>query len=85
MIKKINKKGLSGGKVLAVEAGMAALGAGAYYLLGPDGKKNQKKALALVSKIKKEVKSDAKKIKSEWKKVSKKTTKKPVSKKKKTK
>ncbi|MBI3888516.1 hypothetical protein HY311_01860 [Candidatus Nomurabacteria bacterium] len=76
------KSKISGSKVLMVEAGMAALGAGAYYLLGPDGKKNQKKAAALIFKIKKEVKSDAKKLKKEWKTVSKKAPKKPTTKKK---
>jgi hypothetical protein len=78
----MKKKKMSGSKVLAVEAGMAALGAGAYYLLGPDAKKHQKKASVLMSKIKKEVKKDTKKLKTEWKSVSKKVTKKPVSNKK---
>jgi gas vesicle protein len=65
-MKKTIKKGMSGGKKVAIGAGvatLAAVGAGAYYLLGPDGKKNQKKALALVSKMKKEVISEAKKAK----------------------
>ena len=33
---------MSAGKVAAVGAGVAALGAAAYYFLGPNGKKNQK-------------------------------------------
>jgi hypothetical protein len=85
-MKKKNKK-MSGSKKMLVAEGMAALGAGAYYLLGPDAKKHQKKALALVSKIKKEVKIGIKKgkqIEKEWKNVSKKATKKLVSKKKRT-
>lgn len=40
----VNKKksGVSVGKVVAIGAGVAALGATAYYFLGPNGKKNQK-------------------------------------------
>jgi len=57
------KKGISGGKILVAGAGVAALAGGAYYLLGPDAKKNQKKALALVAKMKKEVESEMKKAK----------------------
>lgn len=52
------KKGISGGKMLAVGAGVAALGAGAYLLLGPDGKKNRKAAGKMISKVKKEIKKD---------------------------
>ena len=64
-MKKIIKKkgGMSGGKVLAGVAGVAAVGAGAYYLLGPDAKKHQKKASALISKIRKEVESEVEKAK----------------------
>jgi hypothetical protein len=57
------KKGISGGKILAAGAGVAALAGGAYYLLGPDAKKNQKKALATVAKMKKEVEKEMKKAK----------------------
>jgi arginyl-tRNA synthetase len=39
---KNKKGGMSAGKVAAVGAGVAALGAAAYYFLGPNGKKNQK-------------------------------------------
>ncbi len=42
---------------------MAALGAGAYYLFGPNGKANQKKAKALYAKMKTEVKKEVKKVK----------------------
>ena len=64
-MKKIIKKksGMSGGKKLAIGAGVAALAGGAYYLLGPDAKKHQKKASDLVSKIKKEVDREVKKAK----------------------
>jgi hypothetical protein len=58
------KSGISGGKMVAVGAGIAALGAGAYYLLGPNAKVHQKKASALMGKIKKEVVSEMKKAKS---------------------
>ena len=40
---KQTKKSGGVGKAMAIGASVAALGAGAYYLLGPDGKKNQKK------------------------------------------
>lgn len=49
---------------MAVGAGaavMGAVGAGAYYLLGPKGKAHQKKALALAGKMKKEVEGQIKK------------------------
>ena len=64
MKKNTNKKsGMSGGKITATAAGMAALGAGAYYLLGPNAKAHQKKAKVLFGKIKKEVASEIKKAK----------------------
>lgn len=50
-------------KKVAVGAGLAAVGAGAYYLLGPKAKMHQKKASALFAKIKKEVQSETKKAK----------------------
>ena len=49
--------------VVAAAAGAAALGAGAYYLLGPNGKENQKKAKALADRIKKEAVQEFKKAK----------------------
>jgi len=58
-----NKKGMSGGKIVAGIAGVAALGAGAYYLLGPKAKAHQKKAKVLVEKMKKEVEKEIKKVK----------------------
>ena len=64
-MKKIIKKkksGISGGKILATGVGMA-LGAGAYYLLGPKSKTHQKKAKALMTKMKKEIESEIKKTK----------------------
>ena len=66
-MKKTIKEGMSKGKMAAIGGGVAALGAisaGAYYLLGPDAKVHQKKALALLSKMKKQVASEVKKAKS---------------------
>ncbi len=60
---KNKKSGMSGGSMVAVGAGVAALGAGAYYLMGPKGKAHQKKVSALAAKMKKEVTSQAKKMK----------------------
>lgn len=62
VIKK-KKSGMSGGKITATAAGMAAIGAGAYYLLGPNAKVHQKKAKKLLMKMKKEVISEVKKVK----------------------
>ncbi len=62
--KKISK--MSTGKKLAIGAGIVAIGAatgGAYYILGPNAKEHQKKAAALLNKIKKEVQKEAKKVK----------------------
>jgi gas vesicle protein len=61
-MKKTKKMSL--GKKVALGAGMAALGAGAYYLLGPKGKENQKKLLVLAGKMKKEVEKEIKKAKT---------------------
>lgn len=55
------KSGVSVGKVAAISAGVAALGAGAYYLLGPDAKKNQKKVGAWMDAAEKEISSVVKK------------------------
>lgn len=49
--------------MVGVAAGVAALGAGAYYLLGPKGKVNQKKAKDLFNQMKKEVAIEIKKAK----------------------
>lgn len=46
------KKGGKVGKALAVGAGVAAAGAAAYMLLGPNGKKNRAKVKAFTKKIK---------------------------------
>ncbi len=72
---KKNKK-MSGGKKMVLAA---PLGAGAYYLFGPNGKKHQKKASVLMSKVKKEVKigiAKGKQMEKEWQEVSKKASKK---------
>lgn len=60
---KNTKKGMSKGGMVAVGAGLAAAGAGAYYLLGPNKKAHQKKAKALLEKMKKEVNAKAKSAK----------------------
>lgn len=57
-----NKK-MSMGKKMAAVAGVAAVGAGAYYLLGPKAKAHQKKAKVLIAKIKKEIESEVEKVK----------------------
>jgi len=41
---------MSSEKKVATVAGLAALGAGAYYLLGPNAKAHQKKARVLIAK-----------------------------------
>lgn len=65
-VKKVieKKKGMSGGKKVAIGAGLVALGAGAYYFLGPNGKKNQKKTMELMLKMKKEAMGKVAKLKS---------------------
>ena len=57
MVKKkpIKKSSISAGKVAAISAGIATLGTGAYYLLGPKGKKHQKKAAVWMTKMQKEI------------------------------
>lgn len=55
-----NKK-MSVGKKVAVGTGIAALGAGVFYLFGPKAKAHQKKAITLMSKIKKDVEREVKK------------------------
>jgi len=61
----ISKKSkISGGKIIAIGAGVAALGAGAYYLLGPNAKAHQKKVSTLMLKMKKEVEDEIKKAKN---------------------
>ncbi len=58
-----HKKGMSVGKAVAVGAGIAAVGAGAYYLLGPNSKEHQDKMKGLILNAKNEVKKDVKKVK----------------------
>ena len=70
-MKKSNKKGIGMGGIVAIGAGVAAIGAGAYSLLGHNGKKNQKKVQKWVGEmeskipksLKKEVVDEVKKIK----------------------
>ncbi len=52
------KKGNKVGKAIAVGAGVAAAGAAAYMLLGPDGKKNRAKVKAFAKKVQKKVTSN---------------------------
>lgn len=53
--KKENKKSISAGKVIGVGASVAALGAAAYVLFGPDGKKNRKAVKSWAVKMKGDV------------------------------
>lgn len=57
MVKKTTKKKSSSnvGKAVAVGAGVAALSAVAYLLMGPNGKKNRKAVKAWTVKMKAEV------------------------------
>lgn len=61
--KKSSKGGMSAMKATAIGAGIAGLSAGAYYFLGPNGKKHQKKATAWMVKMEKEAKKQVSKIK----------------------
>lgn len=61
MTKKKNK--MTAGKIVAVGAGVAALSATAYYFLGPNGKKNQKKAKAWMVGMEKDIEKKAKAVK----------------------
>ncbi len=56
-----NKKSIISGVALA--ASIAALGASVYYLLGPKAKAHQKKAKALLEKVRDDVIGEVKKIK----------------------
>lgn len=49
--------------MVAIGAGVAAVGAGAYYLFGPKGKKHRKEAGVLMGKMRKEVTSRLKNVK----------------------
>ncbi len=60
--KILKKKGkMSAGKMMAIGAGVAIASAGAYALMGPNGKKNQKKVKSFVKKIGKKAKNEIKK------------------------
>jgi len=58
------KNTVSNGKKMAVGVGIAALGAGAYYFLGPNSKKNKKKASILMAQMRKEMVQKVTKAKS---------------------
>lgn len=62
--KPIKKSKISAGKAIAIGAGVATLAAGAYYFLGPNGKRNQKKATVWMIKMKKEVEKKVATIKN---------------------
>ena|ERR1700733_8011150 len=66
IVKKSTKKGsgMSAGKILAIGAGIAAASAGAYAFLGPNGKKNQKKAKVWMAKMEKEIAVKMKDVKN---------------------
>ncbi len=53
-------KGISKTGVAASVAGLAAIGAGAYYLLGPKSKAHQKKAKNLLKKMNDQIKEEVK-------------------------
>ncbi len=53
--KKTAKKGVTAGEVVGVGATIAALGAAAYVLFGPDAKKNKKKIKGWAVKMKGEI------------------------------
>lgn len=55
MEKKNVKKGLSAGEVVGIGATVAALGAAAYILFGPEGKKNKKVIKGWAIKMKGEI------------------------------
>ncbi|MFA7000453.1 MAG: hypothetical protein WC241_05105 [Candidatus Paceibacterota bacterium] len=55
MEKKNVKKGLSGGEMVGIGATVAALGAAAYILFGPNGKKNKKAIKGWAVKMKGEI------------------------------
>ena len=61
---KKNKTGISVRKVAEISAGVAVIGASAYYLLGPKRKQHRKKVGTLATKIKREIEKELKKMKS---------------------
>ena len=58
------KNGVSAGKIIGVGAGVAALGAAAYLLFGPNGKKNQKALKSWTVKMKGEIIEEFEKAKN---------------------
>jgi len=53
--KKVMKKGLTGGEMVGIGATVAAMGAAAYVLFGPDAKKNKKVIKGWAVKMKGEI------------------------------
>jgi uncharacterized protein HemX len=58
------KRGMSAGTAVAIGAGVAAVGAGAYYFLGPKGKQHRGKAKAWMTEMETDVEKKLKKAKS---------------------
>ena len=58
------KSGLSVGKVAAISTGIAMVGAGTYYFLGPKGKQHQKKVKTWMLEMEKEIEKKLKNAKS---------------------
>lgn len=65
MVKKVEskKKSVKAGTIIGVGAGVAALGAAAYLLFGPNGKKNQKALKGWTVKMKGEIVEEFEKAK----------------------
>ncbi len=60
---KKKKSRVSAGRVAAIGAGIAAVGAGAYYLFGPKGRQHRGKAKAWMTEMEFEVEKRLKKAK----------------------
>ncbi|TSC71239.1 MAG: Uncharacterized protein G01um101449_6 [Parcubacteria group bacterium Gr01-1014_49] len=58
------KSGMSVAKAAAIGVGVAAVGAGAYYFLGPKGKQHRGKAKAWMTEMEREVEKRLQKAKS---------------------
>lgn len=63
-IVKKKKNRMSAGKIVAIGAGVAAVGAGAYYFLGPKGKQHREKAKVWMTKMETDIEKKLQKTKS---------------------
>ncbi|MFA5996459.1 MAG: hypothetical protein WC790_01925 [Candidatus Paceibacterota bacterium] len=61
---KKKKSGMSAGTAAAIGVGVAAVGAGAYYFLGPKGKQHREKAEVWMTKMETDIEKKLKKTKS---------------------